>query len=123
MSEELKSCPFCGGAANIKVATYAKGKYLVECSSEDCPQYTVDTKTVAIKAWNTRAEPKLNHEFQNKDYLTASPRMCVASLIGKVNNLRQFAQRSDYNTKVMVGELEDMATILNKHLNDLKGKV
>lgn len=66
MSEELKSCPFCGGAANIKVATYAKGKYLVECSSEDCPQYTVDTKTVAIKAWNTRAEPELNHEDAEK---------------------------------------------------------
>ncbi len=56
MSEELKSCPFCGGSdlENLK-PFYALVRCLI-CGSEGSLQ---DTKAEAITAWNTRAGEKV----------------------------------------------------------------
>lgn len=48
---ELKSCPFCGGEAELD--EYC-GRYVVFCKSEKCSWR--DTEAKAIEAWNTRHE-------------------------------------------------------------------
>jgi hypothetical protein len=65
--DELKPCPFCGRKAYWDIWTRGKQKgfkdiYGVGCQSLRCPvQPTTDShrlKAEAIKAWNTRTEPK-----------------------------------------------------------------
>ena len=52
MSEELKSCPFCNGAAAL--ISGGAGNYFVQCSG--CRASTDDTsRERAIAAWNRRA--------------------------------------------------------------------
>ena len=52
---ELKSCPFCGGIAEV---TLFLGNYLVACKC--CPGATFPckdmTKEEVIEAWNRRAD-------------------------------------------------------------------
>jgi hypothetical protein len=83
MSEELKSCPFCGGEADF-ILTDSEGNlrpesyldepwsgvgYLIDHNNEknvDCPianhpqecvgSFIYDSKQDAIKAWNTRTD-------------------------------------------------------------------
>ncbi|MCD8139307.1 MAG: Lar family restriction alleviation protein [Planctomycetaceae bacterium] len=52
MSEELKSCPFCGGKAGIEA--YSFGQYSVQCHAcrEETGRYS--GMEVAIAAWNRR---------------------------------------------------------------------
>ena len=55
MSEELKTCPFCGGEAEI--TKWHEG-YFVECREQRCGGTigAYKTEAGAIGAWNTRAE-------------------------------------------------------------------
>jgi hypothetical protein len=50
-SNELKSCPFCGGAAET-------WQYTVRCKKNNCPAgfdgNIEQTRSVAIRQWNTR---------------------------------------------------------------------
>lgn len=51
-TEELLSCPFCGGNAEL-----VNDDTLVSCVDDDCPMsgsWSYKTKESAIKAWNTR---------------------------------------------------------------------
>lgn len=64
MSEELRSCPFCGAEAESG-EQYSLGGgtfygYSVGCVTEDCIalypiDYFFDSQKDAIKAWNNRA--------------------------------------------------------------------
>lgn len=57
MTEELKSCPFCGG--ETLEMDRNNGEWFVTCY--ECPCQGVEgnlTREQAIKAWNTRAETK-----------------------------------------------------------------
>jgi Lar family restriction alleviation protein len=56
---ELKSCPFCGGGAEITEApdwVYYGGAYMVVCTT--CRAQSPDSRTIpeAIAAWNRRPE-------------------------------------------------------------------
>lgn len=55
--EELKSCPFCGGKAEMFQSVYG---FSVACTSKSCgiePWTPIrHTEAEAIKAWNTRYE-------------------------------------------------------------------
>lgn len=53
--KDLKSCPFCGGEAEI--TKWHEG-YFVECREQRCggTNGAHVTKKSAIEAWNTRAE-------------------------------------------------------------------
>ena len=55
MSDELKLCPFCKGAADISIGGWA-GRKTPTCQDEKCPGYNVEdpsfeTLAEAIAAW------------------------------------------------------------------------
>ena len=54
---ELKSCPFCGGEAEILKYPRCERKYVVVCKNNLCNasigQYST-SKENAVRAWNTR---------------------------------------------------------------------
>lgn len=58
MSEELKTCPFCGGKAEI--TNYPNGWWSIGCENKDCNMVTMTpmtpTKERAIELWNKRAK-------------------------------------------------------------------
>lgn len=64
MSEELKSCPFCGYQASITQVESAIGggrnTYIVGCNSEECDVsfHGHARKVDAAKAWNARTSDK-----------------------------------------------------------------
>lgn len=76
MTEELKSCPFCGGKAKFKSHEIGQhGHCYVAC--EDCAAYATaiswrmydgaseEDKQLAIEAWNRRAaEEELENELK-----------------------------------------------------------
>ncbi len=70
MSEKLKPCPFCGGAATITEYLDRGIKWLepfyVEC--KNCGTYKKDfpTKKDAIKDWNRRNVPEPQPVIPNK---------------------------------------------------------
>lgn len=56
MTDNLKPCPFCGAAANIRFDF--KHDYVVFCTNEFCMlnelEYGFDSEEEAIEAWNRR---------------------------------------------------------------------
>ena len=54
--EELKPCPFCGGAAHLIVLTSLPPMYQVAHVCKVVAQGAKDTAEEAIEAWNTRHE-------------------------------------------------------------------
>lgn len=60
--EQLKACPFCGGAAEYDDFNGATGpQHFVSCEERTCPGYhhepytTYARKADAARAWNKRA--------------------------------------------------------------------
>lgn len=58
--EQLKSCPFCGGEARVKIGIYSKLVF-VRCSNYTSCKVNpttewFDTEKKAIEAWNRRAK-------------------------------------------------------------------
>ncbi len=53
MSEALKPCPFCGGAAVLCKPAF--GRPYVACMNNFCPG-PKETESEAIAAWNRRVE-------------------------------------------------------------------
>lgn len=65
MSEELKSCPFCGGEVEIK--NWADGnQWSAECSECGVGESYNDTREDAVIFWNTRHIPE-GHVLINLD--------------------------------------------------------
>ncbi|WP_366125156.1 Lar family restriction alleviation protein [Acetobacter lambici] len=59
MSEELKSCPFCGEAKRLFIGQpWEGGNYRVSCQVCWCAAGGHPTQAEAITAWNTRAGEK-----------------------------------------------------------------
>lgn len=61
-TEELKPCPFCGGAAVI--VTNYMGGVKIRCKNASACSITQewwDDEEDAFKAWNKRAEPKAHY--------------------------------------------------------------
>lgn len=54
--DDLKACPFCGSAANIRFDF--KHDYVVFCTNDDCMlnelEYGFDSEEEAIETWNRR---------------------------------------------------------------------
>lgn len=71
---ELKPCPFCGGAAEIKAEAYGLNGYRIGCASRPT-QYTCPgcigfsayywSEEMAIGSWNRRA----NEDGQRTDFI------------------------------------------------------
>ena len=63
MNEELKSCPFCGGKAEIIMFNTEDGMVTVGCTNEEC-DITMGkaffTDEEAIRHWNRRANDEIN---------------------------------------------------------------
>lgn len=60
-SDELKPCPFCGGAASYRL--YYGGRYRVHCNECGCHlEGLFDTESEAGAAWNNRHKkaPSIN---------------------------------------------------------------
>lgn len=78
--QELKSCPFCGGEAEIQTSKRwpdgveaAVDGYTVVCQNLDCifggnDEWWADTEAEAIEAWNTRHEDTCRMEPLNAFY-------------------------------------------------------
>jgi hypothetical protein len=60
MTPELKSCPFCGGAAQL-AKDYHANRWMVFCPGSLCALDTVEASGIhpsdAVAAWNTRVVP------------------------------------------------------------------
>jgi len=58
MTDELKSCPFCGSVAEVHYQPFdcAPDMYRVDCFSCGAGVELYDTEEQAITAWNTRHE-------------------------------------------------------------------
>lgn len=58
MSEELKSCPFCGAKAEFSDLSYLTGKpsWCISCTSSKCfaPHTDTCSKKEAVERWNNR---------------------------------------------------------------------
>ena len=63
MTNEIKPCPFCGDEAHIEDGRNDR-PWLVECPNRDCHVQPfmdhADTRSQAVKAWNTRAGEPAN---------------------------------------------------------------
>lgn len=63
MSDELKPCPFCGGKAGLLPDSEHSTAMIVTHYSEGCPADEIwcwhISEEEAVKAWNTRAKPKV----------------------------------------------------------------
>lgn len=60
MSEELKPCPFCGGAASLIPSADHSTACEIGCRDDTCPAYECVwdvNESSAIAAWNRRASP------------------------------------------------------------------
>lgn len=59
MSESLKPCPFCGGAATLQKSKHKAPWFQVTCNEENnchmAPLVEYPVEEDAVKAWNTRA--------------------------------------------------------------------
>lgn len=74
---ELKTCPFCGGEADVVEvpSKFVHGSvFFVTCDSQSCPGYHAaprrwNTKAEAERAWNSRPEPRVVWEWQVDDGL------------------------------------------------------
>lgn len=69
---ELLPCPFCGGEARLHDNIIG---FSIFCANDDCDIIaatgTMETKEVAIEAWNTRAE-RTCHLIEDGDLLHCS---------------------------------------------------
>lgn len=68
MSEELKSCPFCGAKAEFSDLSYLTGKpsWCISCTSSKCfaPHTDTCSKKEAVERWNNRpAEEALQKQI------------------------------------------------------------
>lgn len=68
MSElKLDKCPFCGGEAKLYKQEFSnEAFYEVACSNSDCTYLITQKRSeqAAVKAWNTRHEPKVVAELE-----------------------------------------------------------
>lgn len=73
MSEELKPCPFCGGNKidcwQPNTTTMVRNWWQAKCLLCGSKSSFADTKLLAIKAWNTRANEPSKHEQALLDVL------------------------------------------------------
>lgn len=55
MSDELKSCPFCGSTETMDMQYDCD--FWVQCAGCNCCTQVFDSEAESHKAWNTRAQP------------------------------------------------------------------
>lgn len=72
--EALKSCPFCGGRAEIKPGQYTT---YVMCLGCEVMSANLESHAELVAAWNTRAEPQGMTpdeiaEAQQDDYISSA---------------------------------------------------
>ena len=72
MSEEMKSCPFCGGEAEYELSEWNTSPREHDiCCKNGCAGVSMASKQQAITAWNTRATNAPNPSPDNADALEA----------------------------------------------------
>jgi len=69
----LKPCPFCGGAARLKIVPHVPVgyDYIPQCTDASCAgrlNKKFGTKDVAIYAWNRRKSERQTGEWTIKEY-------------------------------------------------------
>lgn len=57
-NKELKSCPFCGGEADILQHKDGVDDWIVYCKKCGCQTDFMFTEYEAVYAWNTRNDPE-----------------------------------------------------------------
>ena len=53
--EEVKPCPFCGGAAELKSAIYGGDTFFVVCHACEIRTFLFASPAKALRVWNRRA--------------------------------------------------------------------
>lgn len=53
--EEVKPCPFCGGAAELKSAIYGGDTFFVVCHACEIRTFLFASPAKAVRVWNRRA--------------------------------------------------------------------
>lgn len=85
MSEELKSCPFCGSGAECRQQDwdYMPDTWQVICMDTDCFAETCEEESEekAIKAWNTRTKPE--YKYTTAEEWWDSTRLDIGGGIGR----------------------------------------
>ena len=93
MSEELKSCPFCGAKAEFSDLSYLTGKpsWCISCTSSKCfaPHTDTCSKKEAVKRWNNRpAEEALQKQIAELEKSVEACRLANRVLRHKQKELR-----------------------------------
>ena len=52
---EVKPCPFCGGAAELKSAIYGGDTFFVVCHACEIRTFLFSSPATAVRVWNRRA--------------------------------------------------------------------
>lgn len=86
MTDELKSCPFCGGSEDVRLKYRRQGGvHWVQCWNGECSARGSNSKTEAgaIAAWNTRTQPPVSNDAWQD--ISTAPRDGTAILVGGKN--------------------------------------
>ena len=109
MSDTLKSCPFCGGKAEMNTGSF--GEKFVTCSDNNCggrlgTGIWSASETVAIALWNNRPDSQLERELA-----TANARLSANEVI--LSQAKEDNEKLQAKVKELEGQIEKMKNVAN----------
>ena len=119
MTEKLKSCPFCGGTANI-----AKGQIEFWAYCPHCGMQTelFETEKEVVDAWNRRSETELAKQFMmlRSLYINKDKNLIVRIERTEPNVRRSYPLGISYNFDNIRGLNDVEKEVLSKLLTGVK---
>ena len=119
MTESLKSCPFCGGTANIAKGIIEFWAYCPHCGAKT---ELYETEQEASDAWNRRSETELAKQFMmlRSLYINKDKDLIVKIERSEPNVRMSFPLGISYNFD-NIRDLNDVEKeVLSKLLSDVK---
>lgn len=103
--DELKPCPFCGGAVELFEVCRPDGIWEIHCFNKDCHAgYGMEDRNEVLKAWNTRTPEPTKAE----NGLVPITEDAVITFQSQITDLaRQLPRASDDRDLVIINERMD----------------